>query len=514
MLFNSYVFIFGFLPLTLGVFFLLGRTCPSLVIPWLALASVGFYAWWDWRFVPLLLGSVLINFTLGKMLAGSSTPRCKPLLAIAVAINLGVLAYYKYFYFLIGEIGRVFNFTYPAPQGWVLPLGLSFFTFTQIAYLADVAKGHVREGKFWHYLLFVSYFPHLIAGPILHHAQMMPQFRDRGVLKPQADNVALGLSVFVIGLAKKVLLADTLAAYATPIFAAVGQGGIPDFAESWTGALGYTLQLYFDFSGYSDMAIGLSLLFNIRLPQNFNSPYRSVSIIDFWRRWHMTLAAFLRDYIYIPLGGNRLGVPRRYLNLMITMALGGIWHGAGWTFLIWGALHGIYLTINHAWRTLTQKTALEKMGTKIPLRLAYLILTFMCVVVGWVIFRAENMAGAMAILHGMIGQNGMVLPSELKRFLPFLPSDLFGDAAVLTQLALLQAWSMIAVGLAIVWFLPNANQWMSHYRICCDKSAPYKSLPLALVWQGRMWQAWLVGILFGLSLLSLTRVSEFLYFKF
>lgn len=447
MLFNSYPFLFGFLPITLCVFYLLGRHRPTLVIPWLAAASIAFYAWWDWRFVPLLLGSVLANFTFGKIIA-----RRKSFLGFAVAANLGVLAYYKYFFFLMGEIGRFYGFSYPAPEGWVLPLGISFFTFTQIAYLVDVAKGHAREGKFWHYLLFVTYFPHLIAGPILHHAQMMPQFADRGILRPKLENMALGISIFSIGLAKKVLVADTLAMYASPVFAAAGDGGFPSLIESWTAALGYTLQLYFDFSGYCDMAIGLSLLFNIRLPQNFNSPYRSTSIIEFWKRWHMTLSAFLRDYLYIPLGGNRHGKARRYLNLMITMILGGIWHGAGWTFLVWGALHGFYLCVNHGWRVLTKNVVVKN---NFMLHGLSILLTFLCVVVGWVIFRADTLDSAVAILRGMVGQNG----------------------AAITQIALVQAWAMIAAGLAIAWCLPNVNQWMHLFQICCEKPIPYRFFP-------------------------------------
>lgn len=336
MLFNSYPFLFGFLPLTLAVYYLLGRNRPQLVIPWLAIASVAFYSYWDWRFLPVFAASVGANFIFGRLLLAWSPRNQGYLLFIALFANLSLLGYYKYANFMLGELGTLLDWKPRDTTGLALPLGISFFTFTQIAYLVDVARGIARESKFWHYLLFVSYFPHLIAGPVLHHAQMMPQFGNKEVYCPSAKRIAVGLTIFSVGLAKKVLLADTLAAYASPVFDAAGMGAAPGFVESWTGALAYTLQLYFDFSGYSDMAVGLSLMFNIRLPINFNSPYRAASIIDFWRRWHITLSHFLRDYLYIPLGGGRRGTIRRYANLMVTMLLGGLWHGAGWTFVAWG----------------------------------------------------------------------------------------------------------------------------------------------------------------------------------
>jgi D-alanyl-lipoteichoic acid acyltransferase DltB (MBOAT superfamily) len=263
------------------------------------------------------------------------------LLASAIAVNLILLGYFKYANFFADNLNHFAGTALPIGQV-ILPLGISFFTFTQIAFLVDTYQGKVKEFNFVHYTLFVTYFPHLIAGPVLHHKEMMPQFAKRNVCHLNWDNVAVGLSIFVLGLAKKVLIADSLAEFATPIFSAVAAGGQPMLFEAWIGALAYTLQLYFDFSAYSDMAIGISLMFNVRLPMNFNSPYKATSIIDFWRRWHMTLSRFLRDYLYIPLGGSRNGKAQRYLNLMITMLLGGLWHGAGWTFVIWGGLHGFY----------------------------------------------------------------------------------------------------------------------------------------------------------------------------
>lgn len=516
MLFNSYPFLFGFLPLALAVFFLLGKYRPQLAIPWLAMASVAFYAYWDWRFVPVFAVSVVANYTFGRLLLVCGQSYRGYLLFVALLANLSLLGYYKYFDFLLGELAHLLDLAPRDTSGWVLPLGISFFTFTQIAYLVDVSRGEAQESKFWHYLLFVSYFPHLIAGPVLHHAQMMPQFSSKGVFSPRADHIAQGLTVFSVGLAKKVLLADTLAAYASPVFDAAAKGAAPGFVESWTGALAYTLQLYFDFSGYSDMAIGLSLMFNIRLPINFQSPYRAANIIDFWRRWHITLSHFLRDYLYIPLGGGHRGKVRRYVNLLATMLLGGLWHGAGWTFVVWGGLHGVFLVFNHAWRALIAGSPLDLIGNRLPLRVAYTAITFICVVVGWVVFRADSLASASRILTGMAGGHGVVLPGGMQHYLaPFLPTGIpFGNASELLQLPLFQAWSVICGGLLVVFLLPNVNQWMAGVQISCEPATATSALPRVLVWAGRRHEAWFAGLLFGASILSLTRVSEFLYFQF
>jgi len=264
----------------------------------------------------------------------------------------------------------------------VLPLGISFFTFQKIALLADAYEGKIQSLNFLDYALFVLFFPQLIAGPIVHHSEAMSQFQTRGPV--QASVIAMGLTIFAIGLANKVLLADSLAVYATPQFDAAAAGAPLSFLAAWSGALAYTLQLYFDFSGYTDMAIGAALLFGVRLPLNFNSPYKARNIIDFWRRWHMTLSRFLRDYLYIPLGGNRHGKLSRYLNLFITMLFGGLWHGAGWTFIFWGALHGFYLAINHGWEALLARFGAGDVNPGGARRLGAQVVTFLAVVVGWV----------------------------------------------------------------------------------------------------------------------------------
>jgi D-alanyl-lipoteichoic acid acyltransferase DltB (MBOAT superfamily) len=512
MLFNSYVFIFAFFPIVFFGFFQIGKTSHALASLWLAAASLFFYGWWDIRYVALLLTSIAFNYAAGYVIGhrvarGRSgfiptdfVSQSKILLASAIAVNLILLSYFKYANFFVTNLNHLSGTSLSLGE-IILPLGISFFTFTQIAFLVDTYQGKVKEFNFVHYTLFVTYFPHLIAGPVLHHKEMMPQFAQRNVCKINWDNVAVGLSIFVLGLAKKVLIADSLAEFATPIFSAVAAGGQPMLFEAWIGALAYTLQLYFDFSAYSDMAIGISLMFNVRLPMNFNSPYKATNIIDFWRRWHMTLSRFLRDYLYIPLGGSRHGKFRRYLNLFITMLLGGLWHGAGWTFVVWGALHGFYLMVNHAWRGFKQKMGWGEGG-----RLAKLgagALTFLAVVVGWVFFRADSFTSAMVMLHGMAGMNGV-----LEHWAPIR------DALKIVILCLL-----------LVFIFPNVNEIFSKYQATCDVliniSNKVGKLDLLrrwvchlLQWKTSRYVAWIIGFIFSYSVSELTRVSEFLYFQF
>ena len=352
MLFNSYPFLFIFLPITILGFFQIGRYSRTLASLWLFSASLFFYGWWNPAYVSLLLASILFNYGVGKAVsrehARSHFRRAWWILALGITADLCLLGYYKYTNFFIANVSGLLN------RNWhidpvILPLGISFFTFTQIAFLVDAYRGDVKESNFIHYGLFVTYFPHLIAGPVLHHKEMMPQFALPVTYRPNLENFSVGLTLFTIGLFKKVILADGISPYANLVFNAADHGTKILFTEAWGGALAYTFQLYFDFSGYTDMALGISCLFGVKLPINFNSPYKAVNIIDFWRRWHITLSRFLRDYLYFPLGGNRKGPFRRYANLIATMVLGGLWHGAGWTFILWGTLHGCYLIINHAW---------------------------------------------------------------------------------------------------------------------------------------------------------------------
>lgn len=390
MLYNSFPFILGFLPACLLLYFVAARAGRGIANVVLAALSLAFYAWWDWRNVPILAASVLFNYAIGLRLRRVGAP--KALLAAGVVANLALLGFFKYANFAVWNwaalVGRPF-----APLAIVLPLGISFFTFTQIAFLVDAWRGEAAELDFARYCLFVTFFPHLIAGPIVHHRELMPQFAGDEARRWNARNASLGIAFFALGLFKKVAIADAIAPWAQEVFKAAGP---VDLGLAWRGALAYTMQLYFDFSGYSDMAIGLGLLFNVRLPDNFDAPYRATSIADFWRRWHITLSRFLRDYLYLPLGGNRRGEPRQRFNLMATMLLGGLWHGAGWTFVVWGGYHGVLLAANRAWfaRARPMPTIISR-----PL-------TFLAVVVGWVFFRADTLPRAGSLLKSMCGLQG------------------------------------------------------------------------------------------------------------
>jgi alginate O-acetyltransferase complex protein AlgI len=396
LLFNSAKFILLFLPLTFALYFVCNRKRWVYGAKlWLAIASLAFYASWDAKYLPLLLLSIGGNYLAGQRLclhaAGgiSSSVRSQNwLLIFVVLLNLALLSYYKYANFFVDNANLLFG-TSKVLKTIVLPLGISFFTFTQIAYLVDCSKGRVTEYSFINYVLFVTFFPHLIAGPILHHKEMMSQFDSRWTWAIRYKHILQGLFIFSIGLFKKVVLADTFAGWANAGF---DSAHMLDFISAWTTSLSYTFQLYFDFSGYCDMAVGAALLFNIWLPINFNSPYKSLDIQDFWRRWHMTLSRFLRDYLYIPLGGNRVGPLRIYFNLMATFVLGGLWHGASWMFVIWGALHGAALVAHRFW---------SGAGMRLPRWLAWLI-TFLFINATWVFFRAKTWSDAKRVFTGMI----------------------------------------------------------------------------------------------------------------
>ena len=337
MLFNSYEFIFIYLPITLLIYFTFaGFHYTKLATTSLIVASLVFYSYWDIRYLPLLLLSIVLNYNIGAALERNHS---RILLILGLTVNLALLGYFKYYGFFIHSVNDIFSNGLIVPE-IILPLGISFFTFTQTAFLIDSFRGETQKYSFLNYTLFVTVFPHLIAGPILYHKDMIPQFSRLRNFVFLHKNFTMGLGFFIIGLFKKIIIADTLSPWVKIAFSHAQNLTLID---AWLGAVSYTFQLYFDFSGYSDMAIGLGLMFNFHLPINFNSPYKSKSIIEFWRRWHMTLSVFLKNYLYIPLGGNKSGELKRTRNLIITMFLGGLWHGAGWTFIIWGSLHGIYL---------------------------------------------------------------------------------------------------------------------------------------------------------------------------
>lgn len=453
MLFTTATFVFLFLPIVLAGYYLLGTRSQAATSLWLFVTSLFFYGYWLPEFTALLVLSIAGNFACGLAIARAArragppqkTPAGKAWLVAGILFNLGLLGYFKYANFFVDNVNALLG-TEWALAKVVLPIGISFYSFTQIAYLVDVWRGLVHEHRAVRYGVFVSFFPQLVAGPVLHHSQMMPQFAQASVYRFDAGNFAGGLVIFGIGLLKKIVLADGVAPYADAIFVPADAGALPTTAEAWVGALAYTLQLYFDFSAYSDMAIGLSWMFNIRIPYNFDSPYKARSITDFWRRWHMTLSAFLRDYLYVPLGGNRRGKARRYINLGLTMVLGGLWHGAGWTFVLWGSLHGAYLMANHAFRA-----AAQRVGIAAPLARSRLFalaswgMTMLCVVLAWVFFRAETFDGAMRIVGAMLG---------LSR-----PADAPPTAVLLWNAGLradVAAGWVLALG-AMATMLPNSN---------------------------------------------------------
>jgi alginate O-acetyltransferase complex protein AlgI len=490
LLFNSVEFIFAFLPITLALFWVTLRLGNRPAAIWLLVASLFFYGWWSPRHVVLLLASIAFNYGVGVALGRTRSPGGRRLLlTFGVAADLGLLAFFKYADFLLSSVSWLPGIEL-APLGILLPIGISFYTFTQIAFLVDAWRGEAQEYDPVHYALFVTYFPHLIAGPILHHREMMPQFKALRWDRLRADDLAVGLTIFIIGLFKKVVLADGVAGFVPYAFA---PDSAPGLVGAWIGALAYTLQLYFDFSGYSDMAIGLSRLFGVDLPLNFASPYKATSIIEFWRRWHITLSRFLRDYLYIPLGGSRLDSGRRYTNLMATMLLGGLWHGAGWPFVLWGALHGTYLVANHLWRAAKLRLGWHAgESTRLSL-LAAGGLTFFAVVVAWVPFRALSLAQAGDVLAGMVGLNGLGVPKSLDE----------GSVGV--------AWGWISGLLAITWLAPNTQEIMARHlpQMCGSIGAPG-----ILRWRLAPWYAAVAAVAAVVALGQLGKVSEFLYFQF
>jgi alginate O-acetyltransferase complex protein AlgI len=510
LLFNSYIFIFAFLPIALAGFFLAAAISRVAAGIWLVLASLFFYGWWDPRFVPLLIISIGANYGLSELI--SAIPKRPHLqsavLACAVSGNLLALVYYKYLFAILSFLSIHQIVTIPF-SNVILPLGISFFTFTQIGYLVDVRQGVGKDHGFLNYAMFVTLFPHLIAGPLLHNREIMPQLIDPATYRLSGRNLTIGIAIFIIGLFKKTVLAD-------PLSSGVAQGfshpGDLTFLPGWHVALIYSLQLYFDFSGYSDMAIGLARMFNISFPQNFDSPYKASSIIDFWQRWHMTLTRFLNLYLYnwIALAVVRsrtargLGITRKaqatvggFLSMIvvptfITMTLIGIWHGAGLQFAVFGLLHAVYLSINHAWRIFRPIAARNKPGAVLSAvgYAASVLLTYLAALVGMVFFRSSAVGTAGQLLAGMIGFHGF--------------SGSFGDG--MRE----QLWIVLLY--AVVWGLPNTQQLLTRYEPTLGKVRPYP-IPW-LRWHGNLSWGLLLGAGFAMALLAMGGTSEFIYFQF
>jgi alginate O-acetyltransferase complex protein AlgI len=501
MLFSSYTFLFQFLPAMVLAFAAARRHSPRAGILVLAGGSLFFYGAWRPAYLLLLIASVAVNFSLGLRMEDPA--RRRRIGTFGVVLNLAMLCYFKYTNFIFDSLNMLTGAPLPFVN-IILPLGISFFTFQQIAYLVDVMRGAKVERDIVSYTLFVSFFPHLIAGPLVHHAEMIPQFK-RGRTGRSAVLAARGLAIFAAGLFKKVVIADNLAQFVSPVFAHLDAGGGVTTSWAWLATLAYTLQIYFDFSGYSDMAIGLALLFGIRLPVNFHSPYQALSIVEFWRHWHITLSRFLRDYLYIPLGGNRLGEQRRYVNLLVTMLLGGLWHGAGWNFLIWGGLHGMYLCINHLWHGWRGDFKARGSATRLAVKAMSWTITFVAVVIAWVFFRAKTAAGAWQMLGGLFGfeagSSAYASPGILRVMdLPVLVGE---------ERLLLIGGCAVALALTIALSLPNVPQLFGYREY---RRAPEK--PALLRWRPNGAWALLTAFAFAISLFGMWQRLEFLYFQF
>ncbi|MEA2098829.1 MAG: MBOAT family O-acyltransferase [Campylobacterota bacterium] len=484
MLFNSYEFIFLFLPFTFLIYFyLLNQRLITGAKGFLVFASLFFYSWWNIAYLPIILSSMLFNYVIGNSLNENFSKvkiSKKSLLSVGIIANIALLGYFKYSDFFIENFNLAFDGSIPLLH-LALPLAISFFTFQQIAYLVDSYRGETKEYDFLNYSLFVTFFPQLIAGPIVHHSEMMPQFASKWNLVKRYKNIAAGMFIFSIGLFKKVVIADAFAQWATSGFDVAEKLNL---IEAWITSLSYTFQLYFDFSGYTDMAIGIALLFNIKLPINFNSPYKATDIQEFWRRWHITLSRFLKEYVYIPLGGNRGGSFRTYNNLIATFIIGGIWHGAGWTFVFWGFLHGVALVIHRFWQTL---------GFKLPKILAWFI-TFNFINIAWIFFRAKEWEDAIKVLSSMFSLDYVVLPNALKS-LTFLESYGVEFGRFTNMLDRGKAIGFVIFAFILVLMFKNSMQKLQELEF------NYKTTLFS-------------SIIFIAGFLSLNKVSEFLYFNF
>lgn len=550
MLFNSYSFIFLFLPLTClgyGLIGMLRNRKASLT--WLVACSIAFYGAWNPVNILIIFPSIAINYLIAlsirrSVARGDSGQRHATfLLIMGLVFNLSYLGYFKYKNFFLDTTNLAFGTDF-VPINLILPLGISFITFQKIAFLVDVRSETIRNFDIYDFFVFVFFFPQLIAGPIVHYREMMPQF-EKISYRFNLSDVAVGLSLFAIGLFKKVVLADSVATYVAPVFGAADHGHSIDFFTAWIGALAYTFQIYFDFSGYSDMAIGLGRLFGIHLPMNFNSPLKASNIIDFWGRWHVTLTRFLTAYVYTPVMMNLTrkrmtdgkpvfgrGKPTAAIYAllvvwptMLTMFLSGFWHGAGFTFLLWGSLHGVYICINHAWRIWRpqwDKAAYERIAGP----LGFLI-TFIAVVFGMVLFRALSLAAAGHVLRGMIGLDGISLPQSVLGHISVL-SPLLATLGIEGNFnsgsEFVGAVTWLAALTVIALAAPNSLEILARFEpALLFKSLRHKDSDIGTDWWHRVrtlqlqftapW-ALFIASAFVIGMFGLNRVSEFLYWQF
>ena len=510
MLFNSFEFIFIFLPI-LCLFSYLFRKNNKAILSLLLFGSLVFYAYHSVSDLLLMVTSILINFFIGQHVRNR-----KNILPLAIVLNLAIISYFKYSFFIMENV-RVFIPEVLSFEKLALPLGISFFTFQQIAYLVDTYQGNNPERNFLNYALLVSFFPHSIAGPLVQYKEIAPQFKKVGL---SVENIAIGGTIFIVGLFKKIIIADGLAPCANSVFDAASNGLIPSFLESWFGAICYTLQLYFDFSGYSDMAVGLAKIFNISFPLNFDSPYKSTSIIDFWRRWHITLSSFLKNYLYTPLGGNRAGNFMKHRNLLITMLIGGLWHGANWTFVFWGGLHGFYLIINHLWRGFCKKRKIGFVEKKTYLTLCW-FLTILAVIFSWVVFRSKNFAIATIMYKSMFGLYGLSVSPQLNGLIPQFS---FINYKGFFANQIFYFWDYLPLMISSIFiclFFPNIKDFLRNH-VFFHEYHPNSTVNIQetglipFTWKPSMMYAILLSIMsiwIVLALLSQRKI-EFLYFNF
>jgi D-alanyl-lipoteichoic acid acyltransferase DltB (MBOAT superfamily) len=513
MIFSSFSFLFLFLPLVWAIYWSFRARSGEAGFAVLTAASLFFYGYWDIRFVPLLLFSIVVNFALGRLLHDRlETGNTKTVLALGVFFNLGLLAFFKYANFFSDTVEYLTG-TDPISIQILLPIGISFFTFQQITYLVDASRGTVPRYSLLHYMLFVSFFPQLIAGPIVHHSEMMPQF-----LKAQRKDwtmIAVGIAILTAGLFKKLVLADNLSPYTIAIFGAVDGGLDVGIFEVWGALVAFSFQLYFDFSGYCDMAIGLGLMFGIRLPINFNSPYKAMTIAGYWRRWNMTLGRFLQRYLYIPLGGGGHGETARLRNLMIVMTVSGVWHGAGLGFILWGALNGFWLWCNYA--SARFHKAIGREGQSVIPKKVAVAMMFLAVTLGWTLFRPRTVDGMKVMWNTALGFNGVALPEIFAAY--------FGDTAEYFRAIGVQfsgpahvsigAWSLevlplMLISAFIIWVLPNTNQ------LFLSLIPDYETDParIKVTWRPTWIGYAATATTFMLAMLFAGTISEFLYFQF
>ncbi len=501
MVFSSLEFIYLFLPPVLvGFLCLRALKLESAIIWWLIMASLVFYLCWSPKHLILLMGSIGFNYLVHLLLKQNKS---KLILAFGIIINLVMLGVFKYADFFIGNFNAIAGLE-TAELGLILPLAISFYTFQQISFLRDTYQDKLVQCDFKKYMLFVTFFPQLIAGPIVMQRDTIPQFTLGNFSNRYLTNIMAGATLFSIGLFKKIVLADGIAPAANAVFALADQGTNIPMEAAWLGAIAYTFQIYFDFSGYCDMALGLALMFGIRLPINFNSPYRSLSIVEFWRRWHITLSRFLRDYLYIPLGGNKSGMFGTRGNLAITMLLGGLWHGAGWNFIIWGALHGGYLMINHIWSGSNFGQSFRAIIHPYIYAVFAWSITMVAVVLAWVFFRAETFNGASLMLQAMFGYTQFV---SIETWNEIIPNADLVPYAILAMTA-------------IVVILPNSIEFTRKYRPVLDTAKeigkPFFGLG-NINWSPRpIWGAafTVVTLVSVIQIYRLNDLTEFIYFNF